>query len=450
MPGNVPSNVKTRFAPSPTGTLHVGNMRAALLNWLYTRKTGGEIVLRFDDTDTARSTREYADAIEADLAWGGLTFDAIVRQSDRIATYDTAADRLKADGLLYACYETPAELDRRRKRQLSQGKPPVYDRAALNLTQEDRAKLEAEGRTPHWRFKLSGGKVMWNDLIRGPQSIETASVSDPVLIREDGTYTYMLPSSADDAEMGITHVLRGEDHVTNTAAQIELLKAIGAQLPAFAHFPLMVAPGGAKLSKREGGASVDDVRERGLEPEALTSYLAHLGTSDDVKAANLDELVEGFDFAKFGRAPAHYDIAELSRLNTDWLHAAAHKDVIIRLDRIGLSVGEPLWMAVRANLETLEDVRIWMDVVDADITPVIEDAEFARAAASLLPPEPWDDTTWKIWTDAVKAETGAKGKALFMPLRKALTGLDHGPELKALLPLIGREKALARLVDGAG
>lgn len=450
MPGNVASKVKTRFAPSPTGTLHVGNMRAALLNWLYTRKTGGEIVLRFDDTDTARSTREYADAIEADLAWGGLTFDTTVRQSDRIATYDAAADRLKADGLLYPCYETPAELDRRRKRQLSQGKPPVYDRAALNLSQEDRAKLEAEGRTPHWRFKLSGGKVMWNDLIRGPQSIETASVSDPVLIREDGTYTYMLPSSADDAEMGITHVLRGEDHVTNTAAQIELLKAIGAQLPAFAHFPLMVAPGGAKLSKREGGASVDDVRERGLEPEALTSYLAHLGTSDDVKAANLDELVESFDFAKFGRAPAHYDIAELSRLNTDWLHAAAHEDVIIRLDRIGLSVGEPLWMAVRANLETLEDVRIWMDVVDADITPVIEDAEFAHAAAALLPPEPWDDTTWKIWTDAVKAKTGAKGKALFMPLRKALTGLDHGPELKALLPLIGREKALARLEGRTG
>jgi len=441
----MPDNVKTRFAPSPTGTLHVGNMRAALLNWLYTRKMGGEIVLRFDDTDTARSTREYADAIEADLAWGGLTFDATVRQSDRIATYDAAAEKLKADGLLYACYETPAELDRRRKRQLAQGKPPVYDRAGLALTDEDRARLEAEGRKPHWRFKLSGDKVMWNDLIRGPQSIETASVSDPVLIREDGTYTYMLPSSADDAEVGITHVLRGEDHVTNTAAQIELLKAIGADVPAFAHFPLMVAPGGAKLSKREGGASVQDVRERGLEPGALASYLAHLGTSDDVKAASLDELVDSFEFAKFGRAPAHYDVADLGRLNTDLLHAAEHSDVAARLEGLGLSVGEPLWLAIRGNLEKLSDAALWVQVVDGDITPVIEDAGFAAKAVALLPADPWDDTTWKTWTDAVKAETGAKGKSLFMPLRKALTGLDHGPELKALLPLIGRDRALARL-----
>ena len=441
----MPSNVKTRFAPSPTGTLHVGNMRAALLNWLYTRKVGGEIVLRFDDTDIARSTREYADAIEADLAWGGLTFDTTVRQSDRIATYDAAADKLKADGLLYACYETPAELDRRRKRQLSQGKPPVYDRAGLDLTDEDRAKLEAEGRSPHWRFKLSGDKVMWNDLIRGPQSIETASVSDPVLIREDGTYTYMLPSSADDAEMGITHVLRGEDHVTNTAAQIELLKAIGADIPAFAHFPLMVAPGGAKLSKREGGASVQDVLERGLEPGALTSYLVRLGASGDVKAASLDELVESFDFSKFGRAPAHYDVADLGRLNTDLLHTAELKDVAIRLDALGLSISEALWQAIRGNVETLSDAALWAQVTDGDISPIIEDADFAAKAAFVLPQAPWDDTTWKTWTDAVKAETGAKGKALFMPLRKALTGLDHGPELKALLPLIGRDKVLARL-----
>ncbi|CDO60764.1 Glutamyl-tRNA(Gln) synthetase [Candidatus Phaeomarinobacter ectocarpi] len=444
----MPSNVKTRFAPSPTGTLHVGNMRAALLNWLYTRKMGGEIVLRFDDTDTARSTRAFADAIEADLAWGGLTFDVITRQSDHIATYDAAADKLKADGLLYPCYETPAELDRRRKRQLSQGKPPVYDRAALELTDEDRAKLEADGRTPHWRFRLSGTKVMWNDLIRGPQSIETASVSDPVLIREDGTYTYMLPSSVDDAEMGITHVLRGEDHVTNTAAQIELLQAVGAQLPAFAHFPLMVAPGGAKLSKREGGASVRDVRERGLEPGALTSYLAHLGTSDDVKAASLDDLIEGFEFSKFGRAPAHYDVADLGRLNTDLLHTAELADVATRLDALGLTISETLWLAIRGNLEKLSDAAIWVQVTDGEITPIIEDADFATKAAAVLPATPWDETTWNTWTDAVKAETGAKGKGLFMPLRKALTGLDHGPELKALLPLIGRDKVLARL--GAG
>ncbi len=437
--------VRTRFAPSPTGTLHVGNMRPALLNWLYARKMGGSIILRFDDTDTARSTREFADAIADDLAWAGLTFDETARQSDRIAIYDAAAAKLKERGLLYPCYETPGELDRRRKRQMNQGKPPVYDRAALELSHEDRAKLEAEGRKPHWRFKLSGTTVTWNDQVRGPQSIETGSVSDPVLIREDGTYTYMLPSAADDADMGVTYVLRGEDHVTNTAAQIELLNAIGAELPYFAHFPLLVAPGGAKLSKREGGSSVAEVRDAGLEPEALTSYLAHLGTSDDIAPLSLDALVEGFSFSKFGRAPAHYDLAELKRLNTDWLHGAAFADVAGRLAALGISMDETLWLAMRANLETLADAALWADVVQGDITPAIEDTGFASTAAGLLPPEPWDETTWKAWTDAVKAETGAKGKALFMPLRLALTGLGHGPELKVLLPLIGREKALARL-----
>jgi len=437
--------VRTRFAPSPTGTLHVGNMRSALLNWLFARKTGGEIVLRFDDTDFARSTRESADSIEADLAWGGLSFNRTVRQSERLATYDAAASALKDKGLLYPCYETPAELDRRRKRQQARGKPPVYDRAALDLTDEDRARLEAEGRTPHWRFKLSGDTVGWNDLIRGSQSIETASVSDPVLIREDGTYTYMLPSAADDAEMDITHVLRGEDHVTNTAAQIELLEAMDASAPSFAHFPLMVAPGGAKLSKREGGASVADVRERGFEPEALTSYLAHLGTSDDIRPASLAELIDAFDFAKFGRAPAHYDVSDIARLNADWLHHAELTDVVIRLDRIGLAIGAPLWEAIRGNLETLADVETWTRVVDGEVAPVIEDTAFAAAALRLLPEAPWDESTWKAWTDAVKAETGAKGKGLFMPLRLALTGLDHGPELKALLPLIGRDKVASRL-----
>ncbi len=438
----MPANVKTRFAPSPTGTLHVGNMRPALLNWLYARKMGGEIILRFDDTDTARSTRAYADAIADDLAWAGLTFDATFRQSDRIGIYTAGADKLKQAGLLYRCYETPAELERRRKRQMARGRPPVYDRAALDLTGAERAALDAEGRTPHWRFKLSGTTVSWNDLARGPQSIETGSVSDPVLIREDGTFTYMLPSAADDADMGITHVLRGEDHVTNTAAQIELLQAMGASPPAFAHFPLLVAPGGAKLSKREGGASVAEVRAAGLEPEALTSYLAHLGTSDDIAPKSLDELVAGFEFSKFGRAPAHYDIAELARLNADWLHGAAFEDVH---GRLSADVSETLWPAIRGNLEKLSDAGLWAQVVSGEITPVIEDAAFAATAAWLLPDGPLDETTWKIWTDAVKAETGAKGKALFMPLRLALTGLDHGPELKALLPLIGRDKVLARL-----
>jgi glutamyl-tRNA synthetase len=444
------STVRTRFAPSPTGALHVGNLRAALLNWLYTRKMGGSIVLRFDDTDLARSTREYADSIADDLAWAGLGFDEVTRQSDRLATYDAAAETLKARGLLYPCYETPAELDRRRKRQLARGKPPVYDRAALELSAEERKGLEAEGRTPHWRFKLSHDTVSWNDLVRGPQSIETASVSDPVLIREDGTYTYMLPSSADDAEMGITHVLRGEDHVTNTAAQIELLDALAAERPAFGHFPLMVAAGGAKLSKREGGASVDEVRAMGLEPDALTSYLALLGTSDDVRPMSLEALVENFEFSKFGRAPGHYAVEDIARLNADWLHEAGFDQVEDRLAARGIDMSSELWAAIRGNLETLADAGLWKTIAEGEISPVIEDPAFAQAAAALLPPEPWDETTWKTWTDAVKAETGAKGKGLFMPLRLALTGLDHGPELKALLPLIGRDKARSRLAGDMG
>jgi len=443
-------SVRTRFAPSPTGSLHVGNLRAALLNWLFARQMGGTIVLRFDDTDLARSTREFADAIADDLAWAGLTFDEVTRQSDRLATYDAAAGSLKEQGLLYPCYETPAELERRRARQLARGKPPVYDRAALDLSDEERATLQAEGRKPHWRFRLSHKTVSWNDLVRGPQSIETSSVSDPVLIREDGTYTYMLPSSADDAEMGITHVLRGEDHVTNTAAQIELLEALGAQRPAFGHFPLMVATGGAKLSKREGGASVEEIRALGLEPVAMVSYLALLGTSDDVKPMSLAALTENFEFSKFGRAPGHYAVADIGRLNADWLHEADYETMAPSLKALGLDVSASLWAAIHGNLEKLTDAAGWVDVVSGTITPVVEDKGFAQKAAGLLPPEPWDETTWKAWTDAVKAETGAKGKALFMPLRLALTGLDHGPELKALLPLIGRDKARTRLSGDMG
>ena len=444
------STVRTRFAPSPTGALHVGNLRAALLNWLYTRKMGGRIVLRFDDTDLARSTREYADAIADDLAWAGLDFDKVTRQSDRLATYDAAAETLKARGLLYPCYETPAELDRRRKRQLARGKPPVYDRAALELSADERTALEAEGRTPHWRFKLSHDTVSWNDLVRGPQSIETASLSDPVLIREDGTYTYMLPSAVDDSELGITNVLRGEDHVTNTGVQIELWEAIGTKLPVFGHFPLMVAAGGAKLSKREGGACVEEVRAMGLEPEALTSYLALLGTSDDVRPMSLEALVENFEFSKFGRAPGHYAVDDIARLNADWLHEAGFGQVEDRLAARGIDMSPELWAAIRGNLETLADAALWKTITEGEISPVIEDPAFAQAAAALLPPEPWDETTWKTWTDAVKAETGTKGKGLFMPLRLALTGLDHGPELKALLPLIGRDKARSRLAGDMG
>ena len=437
--------MRVRFAPSPTGALHVGNLRTALLNWLFARKMQGHAILRFDDTDAARSTPAFAEEIEQDLAWAGLAFDETCRQSDRAGLYRSAADRLKAEGLLYPAYETAGELDRKRARQMQRGEPPVYDRAALSLTDADRARLEAEGRQPHWRFRLSQDRIAWNDAIRGPQEIDTASVSDPVLIREDGTFTYMLPSAADDAEMGITHVIRGEDHVTNTAAQIELMRALGAVPPVFAHHPLLVAPGGAKLSKREGGASVADVRARGFEPEALTSYLARLGTSDPIALLPLGDLVASLDFARFGRAPGRYDMDELAHLNRNFLHGATFETVARRLAALGIEIAPALWETIRGNLDRLDDARHWAQVAGGEIDPVIGDAEFCAAAARLLPPEPWDAGTWKAWTDAVKAETGARGRALFMPLRLALTGLDHGPELAALLPLIGRDTAQARL-----
>lgn len=439
--------VRVRFAPSPTGALHVGNLRTALINWLFARKTGGAFILRFDDTDTARSSREYADAIAADLRWACLDVDRTERQSARTHIYDAAAEELKAQGLLYPAYETAGELERKRKRQLQRGEPPVYDRAALRLSASERAQLEAEGRRPHWRFKLSGARVAWNDAIRGPQEIDTASLSDPVLIREDGSYTYMLPSAADDAEMGITHVIRGEDHVANTAAQIELMRALGASPPQFAHHPLLVGAGGAKLSKRAGGASVAQLRAAGIEPEALVSYLARLGTADPIEMASLEELIAGFDFARFGRAPARYDMDELARLNREFLHTAPFEAVAGRLARLdgAPAVTPELWQAVRANIDRLAEAADWARIVARPIEPVIEDADLCHAAAQMLPPEPWDETTWKAWTQAVGGATGRKGRALYMPLRKALTGRASGPELARLLPLIGRDRAMARL-----
>ncbi len=435
-------SVIVRVAPSPTGYLHVGNARAALLNALFARHSGGKFMLRIDDTDDTRSKPEFETAILEDLAWLGLPHDIFARQSDRAARYREAAETLKAAGRLYPCYETAAELDRRRKRQMAMGKPPVYDRAALNLSAEDRAKLEAEGRAPHWRFKLSHTKVAWDDLIRGRVEIDTATLSDPVLIREDGRFLYTLPSVLDDADFAVTHILRGEDHVTNTAPQIEIFDALGVGRPAFAHFALFVATGGEVLSKREGSLSLRALRDDGIEPLALAAYLARIGTSDAIEpAASLDELAADFDFSKMGRALAHFDPAELIALNARTLHTMPFAAVADRLP----FQKEDLWNALRPNLTRLSDISDLLRMVDGPITPVIEDAAFLAQAAALLPPEPWDETTWGAWTKAVAAQTGVKGRGLFHPLRLALTGLDHGPELKKLLPLIGRGKTLSRL-----
>lgn len=433
-----------RFAPSPTGRIHIGNARTAILNWLFALKSGGKFVLRYDDTDTARSTQEYADGIATDLDWLGIKPHRIEWQSKRFARYDEVANRLRAAGRLYPCYETADELDRRRKRQLARGAPPVYDRAALKLTEDDRLKLEAEGRKPHWRFKLDGRMIEWNDLIRGPQHIDTSSLSDPVLVREDGTYLYTLPSVIDDIDFGITHVIRGEDHVVNTAVQIEITEALGGNVPEYAHHSLLTGADGKGLSKRLGSLSIASMREGGLEPMAVVSHAALLGTSDNIHPCpDYAELVDGFALDKLSRAPARFDEAELLHLNAKLLHHLPWAAVQHRLP----GATEAFWLAVRGNIERLSDTALWQSVIAGPVTPVIaeEDKSFIAEAQAVLPPEPWDLSTWKAWTEAVKSATGRKGKPLFMPLRLALTGLDHGPELAQLLPLIGRPQALARL-----
>lgn len=438
-----------RFAPSPTGRLHVGNVRTALINWLFARGAGGTFILRIDDTDTDRSTIEYEDGLKEDLTWLGLTWDDTFNQSRRFEKYDAAAASLKEKGLLYACYETADELDRKRKIALSRGRPPVYDRAALSLNEDERAKLEDEGRTPHWRFKLSGARCEWNDLVRGSQSIDTASISDPILIREDGSYLYTLPSVVDDIEYGVTHVVRGEDHVTNSGAQIEIFNALGGTAPAMAHTPLLIGADGQGLSKRLGSLSIAQLAEQGLEPLAIASLLARIGTSENVEAAeSLEALASSFAFSKIGRAPARFDEAELKGVNAAILHDLSFEDVHERLSAIDpRAANAAFWTTVRENCSVLPDVRAFVEVAFGDITPIVEeeDREYIAVAAASLPEGDIENETWGAWTSALKVETGRKGRGLFMPLRKALTGMSHGPDMSEMLKLIGREKAAQRL-----
>lgn len=438
-------SVKVRFAPSPTGKLHVGNVRTALVNWLFAKGQGGQFVLRIDDTDLARSTAEFEQGIELDLRWLGLDWDERHNQSKRFDRYEAAAERLKAAGRLYACYETAEELDRRRKVQLSRGLPPVYDRAALNLTEAEKAAYEAEGRRPHWRFRLDGKRVAWEDLARGHAEVDTASMSDPVLIREDGLFLYTLPSVVDDIEMDITHVIRGEDHVTNTGAQIEIFEALGGPVPEFAHMPLLVGADGQALSKRLGSLSISEMREQGYEPIAITSHLGRIGTSDPLEVAeSVQALGESFAFSKMGRSPARYDTADLDRLNAQALHAMDYAVARPRLEALDADLGEAFWNAVRPNLQKFADVVEMARIVRGPIVPVIEDAAFAAAALAALP-ETVDASLWPTWTAAVKDATGAKGKALFMPLRLILTGQSHGPDMATIAPMIGRERIVKRL-----
>lgn len=455
--------VTVRFAPSPTGRIHIGNARAALFNALFALRLGGRFVLRFDDTDRERSREDLKVAIADDLAWLGIRPDLMLSQSDRTDLYDQAAERLKAAGRLYACYETPDELERRRRRQLARGLPPIYDRAALKLTEAEHAALAAEGRRPHWRFRLDGRSVGWTDLVRGEQIVDTASLSDPVLIREDGSYLYTLPSVVDDIALGISHVIRGEDHVTNTGVQIEIFEALGGPVPAFGHYNLISTVSGEALSKRVGSLSIGSLRTAGYEPMAVASLSVLIGSAEEIHAyRSLAELAGHVDLARVSMSTAKFDPHELDTLNARLVHGLAFEAVAERLAALGIPGASGIdpgafWDAVRPNLVTVPEVAQWWRIVvggpqmvppsegEAGAAPTPADTAFLAQARAMLPAEPWDETTWGTWTKALQAATGRKGRDLFLPLRRALTGVDHGPELKKLLPLIGWRRTSARL-----
>ena len=439
------TDVKVRFAPSPTGNLHVGNLRTALVNHLFARRAGGHFMLRIDDTDTERSTAEFETSIRADLQWMGMSWDSEDRQSARLDRYDAALRQLADAGRAYPCYETPEELALKRKAQLSAGRPPVYDRTALKLSDAQKAEFEAAGRRPHWRFRLNDTDVSWTDIVRGDVSYHMSSLSDPVLMREDGRVIYTMASVVDDIDHGITHIIRGEDHVTNSAAQIQLFEALGATAPAMGHVALLAGADGEGLSKRLGSLSIGQLRDEGMEAAALASLLARIGTADPVvPLAEMRDIVDGFDLSRFGRATAKFDPAELSQVNARIVQQLGFDDVGDRLAGLGIAGGEAFWMAVRDNLSTVAEAAEWWQVCTAPTEPVIEAAAVTDAAADLLPDEVSADI-WQGWTKAVAAATGAKGRVLFMPLRLALTGRRKGPEIAPLLAFIGRDRILARL-----
>lgn len=430
----------TRFAPSPTGYIHVGNLRTALMNFMIARKAGGTFILRIDDTDPERSKPEYVDAIKQDLEWLGLTWDRVETQSSRLERYAAAADDLRAKGRFYEAFETPTELDLKRKKQLNMGKPPVYDRAALALSDAEKDALRSE-RSAHWRFKLDQQRIEWSDGILGDISIDAASVSDPVLIRGDGQVLYTIASVVDDTEMGVTHVVRGSDHVTNTATQIQIIEALGGTVPSFAHHSLLTGPSGESLSKRLGTLALRDLRDNGVEPMALLSLMARLGSNQPVELrSTMDELIEGFDISQFGAAPTKFDVADIAPLTARSLAALPLEAVAADIAAAGVpaDLAEPFWQLTRENIDTRADIAPWWDVLKNGATPLIEpeDAEFIAQALAALPALPFTDSTWSDWTAEMKQATGRKGKSLFMPLRKALTGRHRGPEMSEFMPLM--------------
>ncbi len=435
----------TRFAPSPTGFIHVGNLRTALMNYLIARKAGGTFILRLDDTDQERSKQEYADGIMEDLEWLGLTWDRLEKQSLRLDRYAEAADDLRAKGRFYEVFETPVELDLKRKKQLNMHKPPVYDRAGLHLSAAEKDKLRAE-RAPYWRFLLDQERIEWTDGILGPISIDAASVSDPVMVKADGQWLYTFASSVDDSDMGVTHIVRGADHVTNTATQIQIIEALGGKVPAFAHHSLLTGPQGEALSKRLGTLSLRDLRAGGIEPMALLSLMGRLGSSQPVElVGSLDELIATFDLSSFGAAPTKFDADDLKPLTRAYVQGLPFAAVAERIAALGVPAdqAEAFWRVAKDNIDVRGDLEGWWHLFRDGAEPMIdaEDADFVRQAVAMLPARPWGPATWSEWTAAVKEATGRKGKGLFMPLRKALTGQAHGPEMAEVMPLMQKIRA---------
>ncbi|QHI95310.1 glutamate--tRNA ligase [Aristophania vespae] len=440
--------MKLRFAPSPTGSLHVGNARLAVANYLFARKHKGTFLLRMDDTDTQRGRKEYEEGIRRDLKWLGLEWDENEWQSKRLERYAEVVEELKASGRLYPCFESELELKIKREQRLRAGKPPIYDRAMLKMTQEQKERAEANGKVPYWRFKLTDNIRHWHDLVMGDTSVKLTAVSDPVLIRADGSILYTLASVIDDLDMGVTHIVRGEDHITNTGVQLDIAEALGAKPDhfTFAHLPLLLGSAGEKLSKRIGALALSTLRHDGIEPQAIVAYLARLGTSDDPEVAPMDVLIRDYDLGHVSKSAARFDMSQLLALNRRTLHSLPFDEV---RDRLPQGADEAFWLAIRGNIDLISEVSHWWDVFHGSIVPpsLTEEHEFLSKAKDLLPPEPWDETFWKTWIGSLKAETGRKGKTLFMPLRLALTGEDAGPELAHIMQVMGRAKVIQRLED---
>ena len=438
--------VITRFAPSPTGLLHLGNIRTALINWLYARTHNGKFILRIDDTDQERSKDEYISKIKYDLEWLGIDYDDTFNQSSRFERYREQFEKLKADGRIYPCYETPEELERKRKLQMASGGKQVYDRSSLSLTDEEKRAYEEDGRKPHWRFLLQTERLKWNDLLKGELDIDLTSLSDPVLFREDGVPLYTFSSAVDDIDYNITNVIRGDDHTSNTAVQIEIINAIDKNRITFAHHALLKASSGDKLSKRDNVISIDSFRKSNLEPLAILSLLATIGTSQSIELKDsLNQIISEFKLETISTSPGRIEIDVLNALNKKQVQKLNFDEVSERLKNINEKIDEKFWNTIRSNLETVEGVKQWSDIVFDSKSIEAEDKEYIKSAMELIPDDPWDENTWELWTSAIKEKTGRKGKELFLPLREAFTGMSHGPEMKLLIQLIGREKILERV-----